>query len=128
MKKSFNIQKLLGLESEHRGTRPIQLLFILIFSEEIIQYSRTFAPQVQTAWNQAHWPLLIESFSNTPRTRSETPWFSRSHNYKTKQTTFPHRWPVCVCVCVCVCVFGSNRLVRSSILLASLIGWVPGIH
>jgi hypothetical protein len=26
----------------------------LVFSEEIIQYSRTFAPQVQTSWNQAH--------------------------------------------------------------------------
>jgi hypothetical protein len=26
--------------------------------EEIIQYSKTFAPQVQTLWNQAHAPLL----------------------------------------------------------------------
>jgi hypothetical protein len=91
VKKSFNIQKLLGLESKRHGTKPIQLQFILIFSEEIIQYSRTFASQVQTAWNQGHSPLLIESFPKTPRTRSETPWFSRSHNYKTKQTTFLHR-------------------------------------
>jgi len=35
-----------------------------MFSEEIIQYSRTFAPQVQMSWNQAHAPVLIEkSFS-----------------------------------------------------------------
>jgi hypothetical protein len=33
-----------------------------IFSEEIIQYSRTFALQVKTSWNQAHAPLLVESF------------------------------------------------------------------
>jgi hypothetical protein len=32
----------------------IQLWFNLIFSEEIIQYLRTFAPQVQTSWNQRH--------------------------------------------------------------------------
>jgi hypothetical protein len=39
----------------------------LIFSKEIIQYSRSFAPQVQTSWNQAHAPLLVESFPKTPR-------------------------------------------------------------
>jgi hypothetical protein len=27
----------------------------------MIQYSRTFAPQVQTIWNQAHAPLLLTS-------------------------------------------------------------------
>ncbi len=42
--------------------------FNLIFSEEIIQYSRTFASQVQMSWNQAHAPLLVESFPKTPRT------------------------------------------------------------
>ncbi len=51
--------------------------------EEIIQYSRTFASQVQTPWNQAHAPLLIESFPKTPRTRSEASRFDGSHNYKT---------------------------------------------
>jgi hypothetical protein len=91
VEKSFNIQELLHLKSKRHETKPIQLRFILIFSEEIVQYSRSFAPQVQTAWNQAHSPLLIESFPNTPRTQSETPWFSRSHNYETKQTTFLHR-------------------------------------
>jgi hypothetical protein len=54
------------------------------FSEEIIQYSRTFAPQVQTSWNQAHAaPLLIKSFPKTPRTQSEASQFGGSHNYKT---------------------------------------------
>jgi hypothetical protein len=60
----------------------------LIFSEKIIQYSRSFAPQVQTPWNQAHAPLLVESFPKTPRIRSEASQFGGSHNYKTKQTTF----------------------------------------
>ncbi len=64
-----------------------QLGFNLIFSEEIIQYSRTFAPQVQTPQNQAHAPLLLESFPKRPRrTRSETSPFNGSHRYKTKQT------------------------------------------
>jgi hypothetical protein len=30
--------------------------FNLIFSDEIIQYSRTFAPQAQTSWNKAQAP------------------------------------------------------------------------
>jgi hypothetical protein len=60
-----------------------QLRFNLIFSEEIIQYSRTFASQVQTSWNQAHAPLLIESFPMTPRTRFEASQFGGSHNYNT---------------------------------------------
>jgi hypothetical protein len=37
-------------------------------SEKIIQYSRTFAPQVRTSWHQAHAPLLVKSFPTTPRT------------------------------------------------------------
>ncbi len=43
-------------------------------------------PQVQTSWNQAHAPLLVESFPKTPRTRSEASPFGGSRNYKTKQT------------------------------------------
>jgi hypothetical protein len=67
-----------------------QLRFNSICSEEIIQYSRTFALQVQTSsWNQAHAPILVESFPKTPRTRSEAFWFSASHNYKTKQNKLP---------------------------------------
>jgi len=42
-----------------------------MINEEIIQYSRTFALQVQMSWNQAHASLLVESFPKTPRTRSE---------------------------------------------------------
>jgi hypothetical protein len=51
----------------------------LIFSEEIIQYSRTFAPQVQTSWNQAHAPLLVESFPKRPRTWFKASRFGGSH-------------------------------------------------
>jgi hypothetical protein len=58
----------------------------LVFSEEIIQYSRTFAPQVQTSWNQADAPLLLKSFPKRPRTQSEASQFSAFHKYKTKQT------------------------------------------
>jgi hypothetical protein len=42
------------------------------------------------SWNQAHAPLLIESFPKTPRTQFEASQFGGSHNYKTKQTTFLH--------------------------------------
>jgi hypothetical protein len=81
-----------------------QLRFNLIFSEEIIQYSRTFAPQVQTSWNetkpmhpslsrafQRHKEHNLKSFPKTRRTQSEASQFCESHNYKTKQTTFLHR-------------------------------------
>jgi hypothetical protein len=60
------------LSNNTKGTfqflRNFQLRFNLIFSEEIIQYSRTFALQVQMSWNQAHAPLLVKSFPKTPRT------------------------------------------------------------
>jgi hypothetical protein len=80
------------LSKNTKGTfqflRNFQLLFNLIFSEEIIQYSRTFALQVQKSWNQAHAPLLAESFPKTPRSRSEASQFGGSHKYKTKQTNY----------------------------------------
>jgi hypothetical protein len=60
----------------------------LIFGEEIIQYSRTFAPQVQMTWNQAYARLLVASFPKTPRTQPEASWFGGSDNYKTKQTYY----------------------------------------
>jgi hypothetical protein len=48
------------LSNNTKGTfqflQDFQLRFNLICSEEIIQYSRTFAPQVQTSWNQAMHP------------------------------------------------------------------------
>jgi len=87
------------LSKNTKGTfhflRSFQLRFNLLFSEEIIQYSETFAPQVQTSRNQAHAPLLIESFPKTPRTESEASWFSGSDkNKQNKQTTFLHRFCV----------------------------------
>jgi len=51
---------------------------------------RTFAPQVQTSWNQSHAPLLVvESFPKTTRTWSEASQFGGSHNFKTKQNKLP---------------------------------------
>jgi hypothetical protein len=64
-----------------------QLQFNLNFSEEIIQYSRTFAWQVQMLSNQAHAPLLIKSFPKTPRTRSEASGFGGWHKYKQNKQT-----------------------------------------
>jgi hypothetical protein len=59
------------LSNNTKGTFQVlwnfQVQFNLISSQEIIQYSRTFAPQVQTPWNQSHAPLLVESFPKTPR-------------------------------------------------------------
>ncbi len=89
------------LSNRTKGTlqllRNFQLQFNLIFSEEIIQYSRTFARrQVQTSWNQPY-ALLLDSFPKRPRTRSEASQFNGSHNYKTKQTTFLHRQTSVAC-------------------------------
>ncbi len=79
-------------KAHSKSSEIFRLQFNLIFSEEIIQYSRTFAPQVQTPWNQAHAPLLVESFPKTPRMQSEASQFGGSHKYKqNKQTTFLHR-------------------------------------
>jgi hypothetical protein len=56
------------LSNNTKGTfqflQNFQLWFNSIFNEKIIQYSRTFALQVQTSWNQAHAPL-VESFPKT---------------------------------------------------------------
>ncbi len=41
------------------------------------------------SWNQAHAPLLVESFPKTPITQSEASWFNGSHMYKTKQNKLP---------------------------------------
>jgi len=66
--------------------------FNLIFSEEIIQYSKTFASQVQTSWNQANAPLPLKSYPKRPRTQYEASWFAGSHKHKTnKQKTLLHR-------------------------------------
>ncbi len=82
-----------NLSKNTKGTFQVlwnfQLHFILIFNEKIIQYSKTFAPQVQTSWNQAHAPLLIERFPKTPRKRFESSQFGGSHKYKIKQNKLP---------------------------------------
>jgi len=66
--------------------------------KKIIQYSRTFAMQVQMPWNQADAPLLlllllIESFPKRPRMRSEASQFSGSHWYKQNKTKQTNKQP-----------------------------------
>jgi hypothetical protein len=41
-----------------------------------------------------HGPLLAESFPKMPTTQCEASQFGGSYNYKTKQTTFLHRYMV----------------------------------
>ncbi len=77
----------------------VQLQFNIIFSEKIIQYSKTFASPVQTPWNQANTPLLLKSFPKRPRTQSEASWFGGSRKYKQNKTnklpSLIHRYVVC---------------------------------
>jgi hypothetical protein len=72
LSKKFHLIAYQNLSKNTKGTfqflRKFQLQFNLVLSEKIIQYSKTFAPQVQRSGNQAHAPLLIESFQKTPRT------------------------------------------------------------
>jgi hypothetical protein len=64
----------------------------LIFSEKIIQNSKTFALQVQTPWNQANAPLLQRAFQRDQERNLKHPnsmdLISRKQN---KQTTLLHR-------------------------------------
>ncbi len=88
------------LSNNTKGTSQLLWNFLLwfnwIFSEKFIQYSRTSTPQIETIWNQADAPLLVESFPKTSRMQSEMPQFGRSHNEKqTKQTKFLHRKMAC---------------------------------
>jgi hypothetical protein len=50
----------------HSNSFEIFSYALIEFNEKIIQFSKTFALQVQTSWNQAHAPFLIESFPKTP--------------------------------------------------------------
>jgi hypothetical protein len=87
------------LSNNTKGTfqflRNFQLRFTLIFSEEIIQYSRTFALRVvlalrvQTSWNQAHAPLLVKELSKDTKNTIWSIRFGGSHNYNTKQNKLP---------------------------------------
>ncbi len=100
--KSYQINSIKSCSSrsfqQHQRHIPIPpkfwatIYFNLSFSEEIIQYSKTCASQVQTIWNQAHAPFLDdESFPKPPRTLSEAYEFDGCRNCETKQTTFLHR-------------------------------------
>jgi hypothetical protein len=86
--KSYQVNSIKSCSSrsfqQHQSHIPIPSKFsaivLLYFQWKIIQYSRTFAPQVQMPWNQAHAPVLVESFLKTPRTLSKTSQFSGFHN------------------------------------------------
>jgi hypothetical protein len=94
-----NLTKQIPLNPAHqdlfnntKGTSLFLQNFQLRF-EEIIQYSRTFALQIQTTGNQADAALLLESFPKRLRMRYEASWFSGSHQYKTnKLPCFTDRW------------------------------------
>jgi len=80
--KSYQINSIKSSSRSFQNTKGtfqflwnFQLQFNLIFNEEIIQYLRTFALQVQMPWNQTHAPLLVKSFPKTSRTWSETSQF-----------------------------------------------------
>jgi hypothetical protein len=72
------------LSNNTKGTfqllRNFQLQFNLIFSEEIIQYSGTFAPhKSKHQGTKPMHPLLVKCFQKTPRTWSEA---SKHHGTK----------------------------------------------
>jgi len=107
-----------------------------------IQYSRTFALQVQTSWNQAHASLLVKSFPKTPRTWSETSsQFGGSHNYKTKQNktnylpseidgkaTVRHN-PCFVLFCFdCQRTISQTRVLPEVVLISLKSSWWGGVH
>jgi hypothetical protein len=54
----------------HSNSFEIFSEFNLIFSEEIIQYSRTFVPQVQTSYNEAHTPLIDTHKTKQKKTKN----------------------------------------------------------
>ncbi len=119
MKNSFNIQELFALQSPNamepspctppprelsnytknkissipkskcHGTKPMHPSSSRAFQQH--QEQDLKHPKVQMPWNQAHAPLLLESFPKTPRTRSQASQFPGSHNYERKQTTFTDR-------------------------------------
>jgi hypothetical protein len=80
--KSYQINSIKSCSSRSFQERQMHIPIPSIVSV-MIQYSRTFAPQVQTSWNQGHAPLIVEGFPKRPRTKFEASWFGGSHNYKT---------------------------------------------
>ncbi len=71
-----------NIKGKFQFLQNLQLWF-KFFSEEIIQYSRTYGTKPM------HAPLLLENFPKRPRTRAEASWFDGSHKYKTKQNKLP---------------------------------------
>jgi hypothetical protein len=63
----------------------------VIFSLKIIQYSRTFAPQLQTyhGTKPMH-PSMLRDLKRHQEHDLKPSQFDGSHNYEAKQTTFLH--------------------------------------
>jgi hypothetical protein len=61
LKKSFNIQELLHPKSKGHGIKPMHPSSWRAFQ------------RLQRSWNQAHAPLLVESFSKTPKVMESSP-------------------------------------------------------
>jgi hypothetical protein len=78
------------LSSNTKGTfqflRNFQLWFNLIFSEEVIQYSRTSRPQNQNTMKPSQCTPPPRTFLKRWRTQSEASWFGGSHKYKQNKT------------------------------------------
>jgi len=68
-----------------------QLQFNLIFSEKIIQYSKTSTLQVQTPWNQVDAPLLKRDQKCDLKQPSSVDLISTNETKQNKWTTFLHR-------------------------------------
>ena len=99
--KSYQISSIKSCSSSSNNTkgtfqflRNFQLQFNLIFSEEIIQYSRTFAPQVQMSWNKPMDPSSSRAFQRHQEHDLKHPSLVdliTTKQNKTKQSTFLHR-------------------------------------
>ncbi len=77
-------------KAHSNSSKKFQLRFNLIFNEKIIQYSRTFAPQVQTTWNQAHARAFQRHQEHDLKHPRLVDLITTKQN-KAKQITFLHR-------------------------------------
>jgi hypothetical protein len=68
---------------------PSQAHALVFHGEHSKDTSRTFAPEVQTSWNQTHSLVFMESIPKTPRTQSEASQCGGSRNFKTKHNKLP---------------------------------------
>jgi len=90
--KSCSSRSFQNTKGSFQFLQKFQLWFNSIFTEEVIQYSKTSTQHVQTPWNQANAPLLERAFErdeehNLKHPSSVDPVSTKQN----KQTTFLHR-------------------------------------